>query len=67
MTTPTVTPARGPVSTTGPRVPGQMYYVTDDMFVICTGVDSKSVASIIHPMYGPAKVPCHALREVRYV
>lgn len=67
MTTPTVSPACGPVVTTGERVPGQMYYVPDDLFVVCTGFDTKSRATVVHPFRGAIRVPAHTLREVRYV
>ncbi len=68
MTTPIVTPARGPVATTGDPVNGQFYFVPDDLFVIATGYRaSDDHARIDHPVRGSMHVPCHALREVRYV
>jgi hypothetical protein len=69
MSTPTVTPAHGPVLTTGERVEGQMYYVPDDLFVIrhWTDATSGALTSIEHPMCGRMTVASHTLREVRYV
>ena len=70
MSTPDVSPAHGPVITTGAPVKGQMYYIPDDLFVIVRLVESFAYgpqAVIDHPSRGRIRVGAHALREVHYV
>lgn len=70
MSTPTVSPVAGPVLTSGARVVGQMYYIPDDLFVICASLVSltgRATVAIDHPMIGRVTVPTDTLREVRYV
>jgi hypothetical protein len=41
----------------------EMYFAPDDLYVLYTGTDSKSRATIIHPMRGACTVPAADLRS----
>jgi hypothetical protein len=59
MTTPKVQP----LHTHGPHGGVEVYHAPSDMFATLIGVDSKSFATINHPLHGTIRVPCSDLKE----